>query len=133
MKRYRLLTAVIAILVVAGAAAAVSLSLSSGAPQNMAAPRTTAAPGKTAASRTTAAPAAHPPIKHVVEIMLENHTLDNLFGRFPGADGIPAGTTMRGPGSASSSAHDVRPVFATPNEGDVMGALNNGRAQLQTA
>src|ERR1700730_12692985 len=28
------------------------------------------------------------PIKHVIEIMVENHTFDNLFGSFPGADGI---------------------------------------------
>lgn len=28
------------------------------------------------------------PIKHVVIIMMENHTFDNLFGRFPGANGI---------------------------------------------
>lgn len=28
------------------------------------------------------------PIKHVVTIMMENHTFDNFFGRFPGANGI---------------------------------------------
>ncbi len=28
-------------------------------------------------------------IRHVIEIMIENHTFDNLFGGFPGADGIP--------------------------------------------
>ncbi len=28
------------------------------------------------------------PIQHVVIIMLENHTFDNYFGRFPGANGI---------------------------------------------
>src|SRR5438270_13779814 len=27
------------------------------------------------------------PIQHVVIIMMENHTFDNLFGRFPGANG----------------------------------------------
>jgi phospholipase C len=30
------------------------------------------------------------PIRHVIEIMIENHAFDNLFGRFRGADGIPA-------------------------------------------
>ena len=30
-----------------------------------------------------------PPIHHVVEIMLENHSFDNLFGRSKGANGIP--------------------------------------------
>jgi phospholipase C len=28
------------------------------------------------------------PIQHVVVIMLENHTFDNYFGRFPGANGV---------------------------------------------
>src|SRR5215469_9110453 len=113
MKRYRLLAAGIAVLL--AAVAAVSAYLSTGAPA------------------TTAAPSVPSPIKHVVEVMLENHTFDNLFGSFPGADGIPAGTTMRNPSSAPSSAPDVHPVFATRNEGDVMNALANGRGQLQMA
>lgn len=29
----------------------------------------------------------HNPIKHIVILMRENHSYDNLFGRFPGADG----------------------------------------------
>ncbi|MBO0804581.1 MAG: hypothetical protein J2P25_16095 [Nocardiopsaceae bacterium] len=78
-------------------------------------------------------PVAGAPVKHVIEIMVENHTFDNLFGDYPGADGIPAGTTMLNPSSGSSSAPDVHPVMATPNEGDVMNALNNGRAQEQMA
>src|SRR5215469_1141394 len=111
MKRYRLLAAGIAVLL--AAVAAVSAYLSTGAPA------------------TTAAPSVPSPIKHVIEVMLENHTFDNLFGAFPGADGIPAGATLLNPISDSSSAPDVHPVFAAPNEGDVMGVLKNGRAQLQ--
>lgn len=65
--------------------------------------------------------------------MLENHTFDNLFGTFPGADGIPADTTLPSPNNASSFAGTVHPVYATANEGDVMNALNNGRGQLQMA
>ena len=34
------------------------------------------------------------PIQHFVFIMQENHTFDNYFGTYPGADGIPAGTKM---------------------------------------
>ncbi len=34
------------------------------------------------------------PIKHIVVILQENHTFDNYFGTYPGADGIPAGTKM---------------------------------------
>ena len=40
-------------------------------------------------SRTTTTP-----IKHVVTLMQENHSFDNYFGTYPGADGIPAGTCM---------------------------------------
>jgi phospholipase C len=34
------------------------------------------------------------PIQHLVVLMQENHTFDNYFGTYPGADGIPAGTKM---------------------------------------
>lgn len=73
------------------------------------------------------------PIKHVVEVMMENHTFDNLFGTFPGANGIPPGTTLPNPGAFFTSAPDVSPVTATPNEGDVQGAIDNSRAGEQMA
>jgi phospholipase C len=73
------------------------------------------------------------PIRHVIEIMIENHTFDNLFGRFPGADGIPASTTMPTPNAHYGSAPDVRPVWAGPNEGNVMSALDNSAAVEQRA
>ena len=50
-----------------------------------------------------AAPAAAPaadagadttPIKHFVSLMQENHSFDNYFGTYPGADGIPEDTCM---------------------------------------
>lgn len=34
------------------------------------------------------------PIKHFVVIMQENHTFDNYFGTYPGADGLPKGLQM---------------------------------------
>jgi Phospholipase C len=34
------------------------------------------------------------PIKHLVVLMQENHTFDNYFGTYPGANGIPSGTKM---------------------------------------
>jgi phospholipase C len=37
------------------------------------------------------------PIKHVVVIVKENHTFDNYFGSFPGAEGISVITTPNGP------------------------------------
>ena len=35
-------------------------------------------------------------IQHVIFILKENHTFDNYFGTFPGADGVTSGTTHRG-------------------------------------
>ncbi len=34
------------------------------------------------------------PIKHVITLMQENHSFDNYFGTYPGADGVPPGTCM---------------------------------------
>jgi len=34
------------------------------------------------------------PIRHFVVLMQENHSFDNYFGTYPGADGIPRGTCM---------------------------------------
>ena len=34
------------------------------------------------------------PIQHLVVVMQENHTFDNYFGTYPGADGIPADVKM---------------------------------------
>jgi phospholipase C len=34
------------------------------------------------------------PIEHLIVLMQENHTFDNYFGTYPGADGLPAGTKM---------------------------------------
>lgn len=34
------------------------------------------------------------PIKHLIVIMKENHSFDNYFGTFPGADGIPANVKL---------------------------------------
>lgn len=73
------------------------------------------------------------PVKHVIEIMIENHTFDNLFGSFPGADGIPSDTSLLNPNAYYDSAPNVSPVSATPNEGDVQGAINNSAVAEQMA
>jgi phospholipase C len=56
-----------------------------------------------AAERTPATP-----IKHFVVLMQENHSFDNYFGAFHGADGIPRATCMPLPRPASGS-RCVRP------------------------
>lgn len=73
------------------------------------------------------------PIHHVVEIMLENHTFDDLFGSFPGADGIPANTTLPNPNAQFSPEPRVAPVFATANEGNVGSVLDNSQPVEQMA
>ena len=34
------------------------------------------------------------PIRHIVVLMQENHSFDNYFGTYPGADGLPAGACL---------------------------------------
>ncbi|MEK6275750.1 MAG: alkaline phosphatase family protein [Actinomycetota bacterium] len=34
------------------------------------------------------------PVRHLITLMQENHTFDNYFGTYPGADGLPPGTCM---------------------------------------
>jgi phospholipase C len=42
----------------------------------------------------TAAPAPRTPIRHVITVMQENHSFDNYFGTYPGADGVPDDACM---------------------------------------
>jgi phospholipase C len=69
-------------------------------------------------------PVRHVPVGHVVDIMLENHSFDNLFGQLPGADGIPAGTTFPSPTVPGAR---VEPLLAPPDQGNVGPNLDNSR------
>ena len=53
------------------------------------------------------------PIKHIVIIMQENHTFDNYFGTYPGANGIPKNVCM--PLDLGHPSHDgcVKPFRST--------------------
>jgi phospholipase C len=73
------------------------------------------------------------PVTHVIEVMIENHSFDNLFGSFAGADGIPANTSLLNPNAYFDSAPDVHPVWAGGNEGDVTGTVNNSTVGEQMA
>ena len=46
------------------------------------------------ASPAQTAPKAKTPIQHLVVLMQENHTFDNYFGTYPGADGLPSDVRM---------------------------------------
>ena len=50
------------------------------------------------------------PIHHVVFLIKENHTFDNLFGRFPGADGVRVGFARHGQPIRLAPAPDMYPV-----------------------
>jgi phospholipase C len=52
--------------------------------------------GATAPAPAYAAPSNKPntPIEHFIVLMQENHTFDNYFGTYPGAEGVPAGTCI---------------------------------------
>ena len=47
-------------------------------------------------------------IQHVVVLMLENHSFDNYFGTFPGANGIPSGVCLptQTPGTCVAPYHN---------------------------
>src|SRR5919205_4384293 len=74
------------------------------------------------------------PIKHIVVIMQENHTFDNFFGTYPGANGIPRNVCM--PLYPTQPGADcVRPFLSNnpsppdmPNENQpALTAYDNGR------
>jgi phospholipase C len=54
---------------------------------------TTASPGPS--SPTPAQVGPDSPIKHVIFLVKENHSFDNYFGKYPGADGATVGKTLR--------------------------------------
>ena len=73
------------------------------------------------AAEVTAEHAPRSPIKHLVTLMQENHTFDNYFGTYPGADGIPPEACMikpRDPKRAASrrsiSASSRSPISRIP-------------------
>src|SRR5512139_3995512 len=47
-------------------------------------------------------PEPNTPIEHFIVVMQQNHTFDNYFGTYPGANGIPEGMCM--PNSLSNTA-----------------------------
>ncbi len=50
------------------------------------------------------------PIKHVVILMLENHSFDNYFGTFPGANGIPSTACIPNPATGKCQVPYHNPI-----------------------
>ncbi|HSD84761.1 MAG TPA: alkaline phosphatase family protein, partial [Anaerolineae bacterium] len=55
------------------------------------------------------APKPNTPIEHFIVLMQENHTFDNYFGTYPGAEGFPAGTCMPVDPTIKGSTDCVKP------------------------
>lgn len=66
-------------------------------------------PGLAKAGETNPEPRPNTPIEHFIVEMQENHTFDNYFGAYPGADGIPPGTCMPVDPSNADNAACVEP------------------------
>ena len=73
-------------------------------------------------------------IRHLVVLMQENHTFDNYFGPFPGADGLPNGTCIpkqrSGPATACLTPHHaVAGHTSDPDHGKAtaLTAWDNGK------
>jgi phospholipase C len=57
------------------------------------------------------------PIKHFIFIIQENHSFDNYFGTFPGANGIPVGTALANyPGGPLVNKPFLLPQHNIPND-----------------
>jgi phospholipase C len=52
-------------------------------------------PSETASPNPSATITPGDPIKHVIFLVKENHTFDNYFGKYPGADGATTGKTLQ--------------------------------------
>ncbi|HKU81308.1 MAG TPA: alkaline phosphatase family protein [Candidatus Tumulicola sp.] len=85
-------------------------------------------PGAPPVTRTTPTPAATQKIQHVVILIQENRSFDNLFATFPGADGATTGTLHDGktfklteaPALAGKELNHMRSGFLTEYDGGKM-------------
>jgi len=81
-----------------------------------------------ATARAGAPPAAvkpNTPIEHYIVLMQQNHTFDNYFGTYPGADGIPADTCIPMNPSKPEKTSCVRPYHIGEKRIDDLNHSNN--------
>jgi phospholipase C len=84
--------------------------------------------GSPDSARSTSQPLVGPhplPIKHVVVVVKENHTFDNYFGTFPGAEGTTKCLTTKG-AVAASRAPNVTPRDLDHGHGAALTDWNRG-------
>jgi phospholipase C len=82
--------------------------------------------GNDASSGTGAPVVTDTPIKHVVVIIKENHTFDNYFGQFPGAEGTTTCQTTQGVAKAGQ-APDSTPRDMCHEHNCALADWNNGK------
>lgn len=75
-------------------------------------------PGNTSvyAAQTGTGSQAKTPIEHLIVLMQENHSFDNYFGTYPGAEGIPAGTCIPVDPFDPNNKECVKPFHIGDNE-----------------
>ncbi len=61
-------------------------------------------------------PTSTTPIKHFIVLMQENHSFDNYFGTYPGADGIPPGTCIPVDPTNPQNTECVKPFHIGDND-----------------
>jgi phospholipase C len=66
------------------------------------------------------------PIQHIVILLRENHTYDNLFGRFPGGDGTVMGRQIDGDKVRLSRTPEPTPLVLGHTDGAAQIAINRG-------
>jgi len=84
----------------------------------------TATPSGSATPAPTSA--AGSPIKHIVIMVKENHSFDNLFGTFPGADGATTATTADGRTVPLGHTPDHTLIDIDHERGAAVTAMNRG-------
>jgi len=99
------------------------------------APVASAAPGGDAGFAPADKVPTKTPIKHFLVLMQENHSFDNYFGHYPGADGLPADTCMPKDPTGVTTTECVKPfhiggqaVVDLGHSADIYNAEINGGA-----
>jgi phospholipase C len=68
-----------------------------------------------------AAAQAKTPIEHIIVVMQENHSFDNYFGTYPGADGLPLDACMPVDPTAGPHSPCVKPFHLAQNATENLG------------
>lgn len=87
----------------------------------------TTAVGTPTSQPATPSPTGTSPIKHIVIMIKENHSFDNLFGTFPGADGATTATTSGGATVPLGRTPDRTLVDIDHQRQAALTALNGGQ------